>query len=82
MFQPDVAKAAEIEAILNWVLLLDRWKRAESGHISGQPIFKHARLLADGVRRCAWGFAHQVAARVDSACISRQVTRMEEAGES
>ena len=77
-----MATAAEIEAIVDGLLLPDDWKRAVSAHISGRPIFNPAVYYQVMVLGCAEGFAHHVAARVDSAYISGQDTLMEEAVES
>ena len=65
---------------LNDLLRVDGWQLITSGHISGRPLYKPARI--DKAAGVAVRFAHETAARVDSAYISRQVTRMEEAVES
>lgn len=78
--RPNAAEAAEIVHAVNDFLRVDGWELRPSGNMSGRPIYAPARLGqgAIGVVR----FAHETAARVDSAYISRQVTRMEEAVES
>jgi hypothetical protein len=72
--------AQEIVQTVNELLRPDGWQLAPSGRLSGRPIYKPARL-GQGASP-ALRFAHETAARVDSAYISRQVTRMEEAVES
>lgn len=77
---PDTNEAQQIVQDLNNFLRPDGWQLARSGQMSGQPIFKPTRVNQGA--SVAIRSAHEVAAKVDSAYISHQVTRMEEAIES
>lgn len=78
--RPDAAESAEIVRALNDLLRPDGWRLAPSGDISGRPIYAPLRLGEGG--GAVLRLAHEAATRIDSAYISRQVTRMEEAIES
>jgi hypothetical protein len=78
--RPDKFAAAVIVEDLNRFLHADGWQLIEAGLLSGRPVYAPARV-GPGVG-AALRFAHQTTVRVDSAYISRQVTRMEEAVES
>ena len=75
--RPDAAESAEIVRALNDLLRPDGWRLAPSGDISGRPIYAPLRLGEGG--GAVLRLAHEAATRIDSAYISRQVTRMEEA---
>jgi hypothetical protein len=74
--RPDTNEAQQIVQDLNNLLGSDGWQLARSGQMSGKPIFKPTRVNQGA--SVAIRSAHQVAAKVDSAYILRQVTRMEE----
>ena len=76
----DAAQSEEIVSNFNRLLAPDGWKLTISGQHSGRPIYSPAQL-GRGVD-VAVQFAHEAAARVDSAYLSRQVTRMQEAVQS
>ena len=78
--RPDAEDAARIVTALNDMLRPDGWQLTISGRLSGRPVYTPARL-GEGAG-AALRFAHETATRVDSAYISRQVTRMEEAVQS
>lgn len=75
--RPDATQARKIVDHLNALLRADGWQLTQAAEISGRPVFKPARIHHGAAT--AIGYAHVVAATVDTAYISRQVTRMEQA---
>jgi AbiJ N-terminal domain 3/Abortive infection C-terminus len=73
--QPSAERSAEIVAELNRLLAPDGWMLTEKGQMSGRPIYAPTRTGTGG--GAAVSFAHEVAAKIDAAHISQQVTRME-----
>ena len=75
--RPDPTEARRIVEDINALLRPDGWQLTQAADISGKPVFKPALVHhgADTALRAA----HVVAATVDTAYISRQVTRMEQA---
>jgi hypothetical protein len=73
--QPDTVRAREIVDRLNELLAPDGWMLNPHKQVSGRPIYAPARTGTGAGP--AVGFAHETAARIDSAHISQQLTRME-----
>jgi hypothetical protein len=73
--QPDMSRSKEIVDHLNELLTPDGWMLKPHKQMSGRPIYAPARAGTGG--GAAVGFAHEAAARIDSAHISQQLTRME-----
>jgi len=78
--RPDTNEAQQIVQDLNNFLRPDGWQLASSGLMSGRPIFQPTRVYQSA--SIAIRSAHEIAAKVNSAYISRQVIRMEDAIES
>lgn len=78
--QPSADRSAELVAELNRLLAPDGWMLKQHKQMSGRPVYAPARTGAGG--GAAISFAHEVAARIDAAHISQQVTRMEGAADT
>jgi hypothetical protein len=72
--QPSAERAAVVAAELNALLSTDGWELRPGKAMSGRPVYTPART---GTGVLAVSFAHDVAARIDTAYITRLVTRME-----
>jgi hypothetical protein len=73
--QPNAERAKEIVDRLNDLLGPDGWMLKPHKQMSGRPVYAAARTGAGAGSAVA--FAHEVAARMDAAHISQQLTRME-----
>jgi hypothetical protein len=73
--QPEATRAKEIVDQLNELLAPDGWMLNPHKQMSGRPVYAPARTGTGA--GSALVFAHETAARIDSAHISQQLTRME-----
>lgn len=71
---PDVDQAAQVTLELNQLLAPDGWALKPRNQISGRPIYAPERI-EQGVT--VLSSAHEVAARIDTQYVAKQVTRME-----